>query len=46
MAAIDQSYAPIAPSATMLVATCTIVTSLMVPFATSWWARKVKGRGD
>ncbi len=42
IAALDQSYAPIAPSATMLVATCTIVTSIMVPFATAWWARKVK----
>jgi 2-keto-3-deoxygluconate permease len=45
IAAIDQSYAPIAPSATMLVATCTIVTSVMVPFATAWWARKVKRPG-
>lgn len=42
IAAIDQSYAPIAPWATMLVATCIIVTSVMVPFATAWWARKVK----
>src|ERR1051326_8557737 len=43
IATIDQSYASIAPSATMLVATCTIVTSVTVPFATAWWARKVKG---
>jgi 2-keto-3-deoxygluconate permease len=43
IAAIDQSYAPIAPSATMLVATCTIVTSVTVPLATAWWARKVNG---
>jgi 2-keto-3-deoxygluconate permease len=41
IAAIDQSYAPIAPSATMLVATCTLVTSVTVPFATVWWAKKV-----
>jgi 2-keto-3-deoxygluconate permease len=46
IAAIDQSYAPIVPSATMLVATCTIVTSITVPFATAWWARKVKGSGE
>lgn len=42
IAALDQSYAPIAPSATMLVATCTIVTSITVPFVTAWWARRVK----
>jgi 2-keto-3-deoxygluconate permease len=45
IAAIDQSYAPIAPSATVLVATCTIVTSVTVPFATAWWARKVRHSG-
>ena len=42
IAAIDKSYAPIAPSATMLVATCTIVTAVSVPIATAWWARRVK----
>jgi 2-keto-3-deoxygluconate permease len=44
IAAIDKSYEPIAPSATMLVATCTIVTAVSVPFATAWWARRVKAR--
>lgn len=38
IAAIDKSYAPIAPSATMLVATCVIVTAVLVPFVTAWWA--------
>lgn len=46
IAAIDPSYTPIAPSATMLVATCTIVTSVTVPFATAWWARKIKRPGE
>src|ERR1041385_716773 len=44
IAAIDKSYAPIAPSATMLVATCTMVTAILVPLATAWWARKVTTR--
>lgn len=41
IAAIDKSYAPIAPSATMLVATCIIVTAVLVPFVTAWWAKRV-----
>jgi len=44
IAAIDKSYEPIAPAATMLVATCTIVTAVSVPIATAWWARRVKAR--
>ena len=42
IAAIDKSYEPIAPAATMLVATCTIVTAVTVPIATAWWAGRVK----
>ena len=41
IASIDTSYAPVAASATMLVATCVIVTAILVPFATAWWARRV-----
>jgi 2-keto-3-deoxygluconate permease len=41
IAAIDKSYAPIAPSATMLVATCVIVTAILVPLVTAWWAKRV-----
>jgi 2-keto-3-deoxygluconate permease len=41
IAAIDKSYGPVVPSATMLVATCTIVTAVCVPIATAWWARRV-----
>ena len=42
IAAIDPAYAPIAPSATMLVATCVIVTAILVPIATAWWAKVVQ----
>ncbi|EAX47141.1 2-keto-3-deoxygluconate permease [Thermosinus carboxydivorans Nor1] len=42
IAAIDKSYAPVAPAATMLVATCVIVTAILVPIATAWWAKRVK----
>ena len=44
IAAIDKSYEPIAPSATVLVATCTLVTAILVPLVTAWWARKVNTR--
>lgn len=41
IAAVDKSYAHIAPSATMLVATCVIVTAILVPIVTAWWAKRV-----
>jgi 2-keto-3-deoxygluconate permease len=41
IAAIDKSYAPVAPAATMLVATCVIVTAILVPIVTAWWAKRV-----
>jgi len=41
IAAIDKTYASIAPSATMLVATCVIVTAILVPLVTAWWAGHV-----
>ena len=43
IAAIDKTYAPVAPTATMLVATCVIVTAILCPLATAWWARRVNG---
>jgi len=43
IAAIDKSYAAAAPAATMLVATCVIVTAILVPFATLWWYKRVNG---
>jgi len=42
IAAIDQTYAPMAPAATMLVATCVIVTAILCPMVTAWWAKRVK----
>jgi len=41
IANIDKSYAPAAPAATMLVASCVIVTAILVPIATAWWAKRV-----
>jgi 2-keto-3-deoxygluconate permease len=46
IAAIDKSYAPIAPSATILVATCVIVTAILVPLATAWWAKRVNEKNS
>ncbi|HWR40369.1 MAG TPA: 2-keto-3-deoxygluconate permease [Patescibacteria group bacterium] len=42
IAAIDKTYAAAAPAATMLVATCVIVTAILCPLATAWWAKRVK----
>jgi len=41
IAAADKSYAPVAPAATILVATCVIVTAILVPVVTAWWAKRV-----
>jgi len=41
IAAIDKSYAAMAPAATLLVATCVIVTAILVPIATAWWAKRI-----
>jgi 2-keto-3-deoxygluconate permease len=41
IASIDKSYAAVAPAATMLVASCVIVTAILVPLATAWWAKRV-----
>ena len=41
LASIDTSYLPVAPAATMLVATCVIVTSILVPIATAMYANYV-----
>jgi 2-keto-3-deoxygluconate permease len=42
IAVVDPRFIPVAPSATMLVATCVIVTSILVPIVTAWWAKRVK----
>jgi 2-keto-3-deoxygluconate permease len=41
VAAANAAYAPAAPSATALVAASVIVTALLVPIVTAWWARRV-----
>jgi len=40
IAVLDESYAPIAPAATMLVASSVIVTAILVPLLTAWWAKR------
>ncbi|WP_188397766.1 2-keto-3-deoxygluconate permease [Sporomusa sp. GT1] len=41
IAAVDPRFLPVAPSATMLVATCVIVTAILVPIVTAWYAKRV-----
>lgn len=41
IAAIDASYAPMVPTATVLVATCVIVTAVLVPIVTAWYAKRI-----
>lgn len=41
LAAIDSHYAPMVPTATALLATCVIVTAILVPIVTSWYAKKI-----
>jgi 2-keto-3-deoxygluconate permease len=42
IAVVDPTFAPIAASATILVATCVIVTAILVPIATAWWSKRVQ----
>lgn len=42
IAGMIPAFAPIAPAATALVATCVIVTSILVPILTATWCNKVK----
>ena len=41
VAAANSSYAPVAPAATALVASCVIVTAILVPIVTAWWAKRI-----
>jgi 2-keto-3-deoxygluconate permease len=41
VAAADKTYAAAAPQATALVASSVIVTAILVPLVTAWWARRV-----
>lgn len=40
VAAANAVYAPLVPSATALVASCVIVTAILAPIVTAWWAKK------
>jgi 2-keto-3-deoxygluconate permease len=40
IANISPKFAPIVPSATALIATSVVVTALLTPFVTAWWARR------
>lgn len=41
VAAANAAYAPLVPSATALVASCVIVTAILVPIVTAWYARLI-----
>lgn len=41
LATIDPVYAPMVPTATALLATCVIVTAILVPIVTAWYAKKI-----
>ncbi|HIU63543.1 MAG TPA: 2-keto-3-deoxygluconate permease [Candidatus Avacidaminococcus intestinavium] len=41
LAAIDHTYEPMVPTATALLATCVIVTAILVPIVTSWYAKRI-----
>jgi 2-keto-3-deoxygluconate permease len=45
VAAANPAYKPAAASATVLVATCVVVTAVLVPIITAWWYRRVQARG-
>jgi 2-keto-3-deoxygluconate permease len=38
IASLAPQYVPVAPSATALIATSVVVTALLTPFLTAWWA--------
>ncbi len=43
VASANPAYAPAAPAATILVAACVVVTAILVPLVTHWWATRVQG---
>lgn len=46
VASANHEYAAAAPQATILVAAAVVVTAILVPFGTAWWATRVKRRED
>jgi 2-keto-3-deoxygluconate permease len=45
VASANQAYAPAAPAPTILVAACVVVTAILVPVVTHWWASRVRVGG-
>ncbi|WP_028552437.1 2-keto-3-deoxygluconate permease [Paenibacillus sp. UNC451MF] len=41
VASANPKYAAVAPSVTFVIASCVIVTAILVPILTAWWARRV-----
>jgi 2-keto-3-deoxygluconate permease len=41
IAAINPEYAEVAPAATIMVAASVVVTAILVPIITAWWAKRV-----
>ncbi|HVT98609.1 MAG TPA: 2-keto-3-deoxygluconate permease [Acidobacteriaceae bacterium] len=46
VAAANHKYAEAAAPATVLVASSVIVTTMLAPLATAWWAARVRKKGD
>ncbi|GBG55324.1 2-keto-3-deoxygluconate permease [Sporomusaceae bacterium FL31] len=46
IAEMNPDFKPVAQAATTLVATSVIVTSILVPVLTAWWANYMKGKVD
>ncbi|AEI40500.1 2-keto-3-deoxygluconate permease [Paenibacillus mucilaginosus KNP414] len=42
IAAANPQYAEAAPSATVVVASCVVVTAIIVPILTAWWANRMQ----
>ncbi|MGQ7279765.1 2-keto-3-deoxygluconate permease [Brevibacillus thermoruber] len=41
VAAANPVYEPLVPSATALIASCVIVTAILAPIVTAWWAKRI-----
>ncbi|ULL14488.1 2-keto-3-deoxygluconate permease [Paenibacillus sp. H1-7] len=46
IAAANPKYEAVAPSATVVIASCVIVTAILVPILTAWWAKRVNRPGS
>lgn len=46
IASIDPKFAPVAPAATALIATCVLVTAILTPMLTGLYYHRVQGRLD